>query len=223
MVDGDDEAISQIGGAGMEGESRQMKGWLTKGTKEEVDEEALVSGGAGSAKGKSKEVPRPDRWLVVVGTYSVGKERIVKSTFRPSSSPLFTTDEDVDRHRRLAKNENLRQSDKDEITPRAGRRPPRFTPDDRPPPCASARRLPLLDHKRTPRSLPRPISTSPQRLHQTHRSTTDRVDLSTGERCGWEYDFGGAVEGEYENSESGWNDSSEGFETWLFGFWGALF
>ena len=219
VVDGDDEGITAIGGAGMEGERGQMKGWLTKGKKEEVEEAGIDAAGM---KGKAKEVQKADRWLVVVGTYSVGKERIVKSTSFPPLS-TYTANSRCRRYRRIAQNEDLRQSDKDETPPRARRSPPQLTPHARPPPRPSPRRLPQLNNQRTPRSLPSSISTSPQRLYETYRTPTDGMDVQTGEGCEWEYDCECVESGEFEDSESGGNDSAEGFETWLFGFWSALF
>jgi DNA cross-link repair 1A protein len=55
-----------------------MQGWLVK--KEESDVKVKLEGGEGDVKEELVEIkPKPKgRTLVVMGTYSIGKERIVK-------------------------------------------------------------------------------------------------------------------------------------------------
>jgi DNA cross-link repair 1A protein len=69
----------------MEARGKQMmQGWLVKKQEEGVkEEEGRETGGAGSEGGpggteREKEVKKKGRTLVVMGTYSIGKERIVK-------------------------------------------------------------------------------------------------------------------------------------------------
>lgn len=98
VLDGDEEALSRTEGEEQERARHVMKGWLREGKakKEEEDAEAerllLEMGGAGeeggeggapAADGDGEEKPdikpkkerRKEKLLVLVGTYSIGKER----------------------------------------------------------------------------------------------------------------------------------------------------
>lgn len=59
-VDGDEGALGRVGGAEQERGVQLMKGWLVKS--EEKEEEVV-------------KVKKEERLLVVIGTYSIGKER----------------------------------------------------------------------------------------------------------------------------------------------------
>ena len=99
-VEGDRDALKKGsgGGAQLVRQGEMMKGWLSKAKKEEEEEmaEALVRGMENAEKGEGylqtastsmvpikDEKPR-ERLLVMVGTYSIGKERIVKGGSHPN-------------------------------------------------------------------------------------------------------------------------------------------
>lgn len=66
-----------------------MKGWLSSAKKEEADEDAMMA----QLKSEDGEDRKPsERILVLIGTYSVGKERIVKGIARAIGSKVYCTD-----------------------------------------------------------------------------------------------------------------------------------
>lgn len=86
VIGGDKDAFRSTGGKEQKEGETAMKGWLAKieDVKEEVKQEMVIEVvddpddklADGKGKGKEKE-KKPERLLVVVGTYSIGKERCV--------------------------------------------------------------------------------------------------------------------------------------------------
>lgn len=70
-------------------QGEMMRGWLNKAKKEEDEEKAFLALNANNGEGSSlvgrdeKPQPSKERLLVVIGTYSIGKERIVKGKTPP--------------------------------------------------------------------------------------------------------------------------------------------
>jgi DNA cross-link repair 1A protein len=84
FVEGDEGALSRVGGEEQMKGEKAMRSWLEKEVKVEVKDEGDVKeedGGEGKGKGKMKEEEgekkpvKKERLLVLVGTYSIGKER----------------------------------------------------------------------------------------------------------------------------------------------------
>lgn len=78
MVDGDKDAFRVTGGQEQKDGEMAMKGWLEKieEVKEEAAVDVIVVDDEVEEKGKGKEKEKKaERLLVVVGTYSIGKER----------------------------------------------------------------------------------------------------------------------------------------------------
>ena len=82
-VGGDRNALMKGsgGGAQLVRQGEMMKGWLSKAKKEEMEEmdmKTLFSNEDDQKKDICKAEKPRERLLVMVGTYSIGKERIVK-------------------------------------------------------------------------------------------------------------------------------------------------
>ncbi|KAL8278349.1 hypothetical protein RQP46_009241 [Phenoliferia psychrophenolica] len=90
VVEGDQAALYRAGPAGQAKQEEMMKGWMQKSTvvspkKEESGKEVDVE------EVKVKVKPR-ERLLVLVGTYSIGKERIVKGIAQAIDTKIYCDD-----------------------------------------------------------------------------------------------------------------------------------
>ena len=99
-VGGDREALMKGsgGGAMLVRQGEMMKGWLNKAKKEEDDDgqKALVGSSSNLDQDDKKAVVKhekpgipKERLLVVIGTYSIGKERIVKGVARAINAKVY--------------------------------------------------------------------------------------------------------------------------------------
>lgn len=87
-VEGDREALMRGsgGGAQLVRQGEMMKGWLSKAKKEEDEDEDSKSA---LALPDVKPAKPAERLLVMVGTYSIGKERIVKGIARAINAKVY--------------------------------------------------------------------------------------------------------------------------------------
>lgn len=86
-VEGDRQALMRGsgGGAQLVRQGEMMKGWLSKAKKEEEEEEIKPI----VASVDEKPAKPVERLLVMVGTYSIGKERIVKGIARAINAKIY--------------------------------------------------------------------------------------------------------------------------------------
>ena len=71
VAEGDEAALYRTGGETQVRQTALMKGWLVNSKKEEEDEN-------GAPLAEPEKSKKRERWVILVGMYSVGKERIVK-------------------------------------------------------------------------------------------------------------------------------------------------
>lgn len=85
-VEGDREALKRGsgGGAQLVRQGEMMKGWLSKAKKEEEEDDKSAI-----ALADAKPAKPAERLLVMVGTYSIGKERIVKGIARAINAKIY--------------------------------------------------------------------------------------------------------------------------------------
>lgn len=92
VVKGEKAALYRTGGKDAEDAEKAMKGWLSSAVvKIESADVQMDTGdvkGKGKVKVEEKMASEKEKTLVVVGTYSIGKERIVKG----ESSPFLAFD-----------------------------------------------------------------------------------------------------------------------------------
>ena len=87
-VEGDKDAMRRgLGGDGSRERSESlMKGWLAGAKKEEPDADAAALALANAKPAKEERI------LVLIGTYSIGKERIVKAIAKAIGSKIFASE-----------------------------------------------------------------------------------------------------------------------------------
>jgi DNA cross-link repair 1A protein len=105
-VEGDRDALKKGsgGGAQLVRQGEMMKGWLNKAKKEELEEQEMNGSLLLDENDDKKKVivkaegPK-ERLLVMVGTYSIGKERIVKGMCPRLARWYKKAEQSFNRHR----------------------------------------------------------------------------------------------------------------------------
>lgn len=90
VLEGDEGALRSVEGERHASEVKSMKGWLKDGVKKEESVEETTPGVDGDEPGSEDlkpEVKKKEKLLVMVGTYSIGKERYVRCKSYAFASP----------------------------------------------------------------------------------------------------------------------------------------